>query len=226
MKQEPHQQIEHRGHIINIYHDENPESPREWDNLGTMYTSHRRYRPEEELAKYFETEDVFESYGVFRDDFLRRYVALPVYLYDHSGLTVSTGPFSCPWDSGLFGIIAVPVEQVKKEYGWKNLTSKRRKIIEHRLNGEVETYDHFLTGEVYGVEVTPKGDDENIVYECWGYYGHYNLKHIEEECKHFIDEIHRKEAIQRVVNYWKYAAQLCLPFPEYQLIPLLNVTKA
>ena len=186
MKQEPYQQIEHRGHVINIYHDENPESPREWDNLGTMYTSHRRYRPEEELDKHFETGDVFESYGVFRDDFLRRYVALPVYLYDHSGLTVSTTPFSCRWDSGLFGIIAVPVEQVKKEYGWKLLTKPRREAIERHLQGEIKTYDDYLRGEVYGFEIT---NHNALVNSCWGYYGDDGLKHLISECKSQIDRL-------------------------------------
>ncbi len=220
MKQEPYQQIEYRGYIINIYTEEDPESPRAWDNLGTMFTGHREYQPEKRFHDHFDTDEVFKSRWVFDDKFLREYVALPIYMYDHSGQTVSTRPFSCKWDSGLFGIIAVPVEDVKKEYGWKNLTAKRRKTIEQRLQGEVKTYDFYLTGEVYGFEITPKDDEANVIDSCWGYYGDFNFKHIEEECKSFIDEIHRKEAIQRVVNYWKYAVQLCLPFPEYQLATL------
>ncbi len=220
MRQEPYQQIEHRGYIINIDTEEDPESPRAWDNLGTMYTAHRNCRPEEEFDDHFDIDEVFQSRWVFSDKFLREYIALPVYMYDHGGQTVSTTPFSCQWDSGLFGIIAVPIEDVKKEYGWKNLTAKRRKTIEQRLQGEVKTYDFYLTGEVYGFEITPKDDEENVIDSCWGYYGAFNFKHIEEECKSFIDDIHRKEAIQRVVNYWKYGAQLCLPFPEYQLATL------
>ena len=34
-----------------------------------------------------------------------QYVILPLYLYDHSGITISTRPFSCPWDSGQVGWI-------------------------------------------------------------------------------------------------------------------------
>lgn len=217
MRHEPYKQIEHRDYVISIYCDENPESPREWDNLGTMYTAHRRYCPERELDAHFDIDEVFCSRWEFSERFLRDYIALPIYLYDHSGLTVSTGPFSCKWDSGLFGIIAVEVEKVKKEWGWKILTKARRKSIEEHLQGEVNTYDNYLTGEVYGYKITSVDDEDNVIDSCWGYYGRDGLKEIESECKGVIDGIHRREAIQRVTNYWKYAVQLCLPFPEYQL---------
>ncbi len=43
-------QIPYKGYNINIYYDDCPESPREWDNLGTFYTAHHRYKPEEQFA--------------------------------------------------------------------------------------------------------------------------------------------------------------------------------
>jgi hypothetical protein len=42
----------------------------------------------------------------------RTVVVLPLYLYDHSGLTISTSPFSCRWDSGQVGYIHTTFEQV------------------------------------------------------------------------------------------------------------------
>ena len=33
------------------------------------------------------------------------YTILPLYLYDHSGLSMNTSGFSCPWDSGQVGWI-------------------------------------------------------------------------------------------------------------------------
>jgi hypothetical protein len=217
MRQEPYKQIEHREHLINIYREENPDSPREWSNLGTMYTSHRNYQPEKRFHDHFETDEVFKSEWVFSDRFLREYIALPVYLYDHSWQTVSTRPFFCQWDSGLFGIIAVPIEDVKKEYGWKILTKKRRTRIEQRLQSEVATYDDYLTGEVYRFDITPADDADAVIESYGGFYGEGGLEQIEAECKAEIDAIHHREAVQRVVNVWKYAVQLCLPFPEYQL---------
>ena len=92
---ELYQQTEYRGHHINIYYDESPGSPRKCDNLGTFYTSHHRYRTESEFDKDFDMDDVYVDGrpGHFRKDFLKQNIALNIYLYDHSGLAVSSSPF-------------------------------------------------------------------------------------------------------------------------------------
>ena len=95
---------------------------------------------------------------------------LPLYLYDHSGITMRTGPFSCPWDSGQVGWIYITHEQAKKEFGWKKLTKKRLKLVEKYLKGEVETYDDFLTGNVYFFNIEDK-DGEHLD-SCGGFYGY------------------------------------------------------
>lgn len=35
----------------------------------------------------------------------QKFLMLPLYLYDHSGITMNTTGFSCPWDSGQVGWI-------------------------------------------------------------------------------------------------------------------------
>ncbi len=86
MRHEPYNKIEHRDYVISIFCDENPESPREWDNLGTMYTAHRHYCPEKELDDHFNINDMFKSRWEFREKFLRTHIALPVYMLDHRGI--------------------------------------------------------------------------------------------------------------------------------------------
>lgn len=130
----------------------------------------------------------FEGHiGNFRESFLKEYIALPVYLYDHGGITISTSPFSCPWDSGFFGIIAVPLDKVRREYGWKNITAKRRKRIEGYLQDEISTLDNYYTGEVFGYRIMPESDDDNELDSCWGFYGTECMKELEAECRHIID---------------------------------------
>lgn len=41
-------------------------------------------------------------------------VMLPVYLMDHSGLSVNTVGFGCPWDSGQVGMIYCPLETARR----------------------------------------------------------------------------------------------------------------
>ena len=182
-------QIKYNGYHINIYYDDDAGSPRKmFDNLGTLYTAHRRYRPEKEFDEHFDIDKVFDGrIGNFQGSFLKEYIALPVYLYEHSGTTVSTSPCSCPGDSGFFGIIAVPLDKVRREYGWKNITVERRKRIEEYLQGEIKTLDDYYTGEVFGYCITPEDDDSNELDSCWGFYGTDSLKEMEAECRHIID---------------------------------------
>jgi hypothetical protein len=96
------------------------------------------------------------------------YVIQPLYLYEHSGITISTGSFSCPWDSGQVGFIFIPLETIRKEWPVipDGLTIQQwaEKIIE----GEVNEYDAYLTGDVVGVIAEDEEGEE--IDSCWGYY--------------------------------------------------------
>lgn len=156
---------------LEIVQDEYPSSPREWDNLGTLLFSHKRY--------HFGDEKKAEELTGTRDhikwmNFAKRknVIALPVYMYDHSGTTVKVGhngnPFSCPWDSGLIGWIVVTKKQVREEYKWKVITKARLEKIKTYLEGEIETLDQYMTGDVYGFRILENDEETD---SCWGFYG-------------------------------------------------------
>ena len=147
---------------LEIHQEVEPQSPRSWDNLGTMLCAHRRYdlgdKHSYELEYLHQIEANKEG----------KYIVLPLYLYDHSGITMRTTPFSCPWDSGQVGVIFVDKKKVREEYGWKVITAKRKEQILGYLRGEVETYDQYLRGDVYGFRKLVDGEE---VDSCWGFYG-------------------------------------------------------
>jgi len=95
------------------------------------------------------------------------YVMLPLYLYDHSGITMSTSGFSCPWDSGQVGWIYCTMERARQE--WSGTDDEVRVRAKSYLYGEVEEYDQFLTGDVWGYVI--KDEDDEEVDSCWGFYG-------------------------------------------------------
>ena len=213
---ELYEQITYKGHHINIYYDADPQSPREWDNLGTFYTSHPHYRPEEDFYRHFEREEVFDEYRDFLDSFEKKYIALKIYLYDHSGLTISSGPFACRWDSGLFGMVAVNIDKVKKEYGWKKITAARRRKIESYLQSEIDTYDQYLRGEVYGYRITPESDDSDLLESGWGFFGDEGIETIKSECRATIDAL----VADRKKQEWEARLRISgpeLPFSEFAL---------
>jgi hypothetical protein len=195
-----HEEI-YRGFKIQIIPDDDPLNPRkEYDNVGKMVCWHRRYDLGDEQPKRSPEEYLMElaqaavspSYpeallernldGILK----RHYVILELYLYDHSGITMSCSPFSCPWDSGQVGFIYCDLKTALKEWGtpgqeakgWKGEASytlapdgsKRtlREAATLYLQGEVETYDQYLTGQVYGYVVTDR--EGNDIDSCWGFF--------------------------------------------------------
>jgi len=82
-------------------------------------------------------------------------VILPIYLYDHSGLSMSAGtfgenpgyPYNDQWDAGMVGVIFDTPEQIE-------LTGidPDPENIEKALRAEIEEYDDYLRGNVFFIE--------------------------------------------------------------------------
>lgn len=156
------EEIKYKGYTIKIEVETDTQNPRtEWDNVGTMVCFHRRYNLGDGKKDFSGPEEL--------DEFLKKnkkdLVVLPLYLYDHSGLTMKTTPFSCRWDSGQVGYIFVNREDAKYNWGLKR---NWRKEAVKRLIAEVATYDDYLTGSVYRYTVI---DEDNEIDSCGGYYG-------------------------------------------------------
>lgn len=167
--------IEHKGCTIEVHYDHDPQSPREWDNLGTMTCLHGRYT-------LGDSHDFKEAHEIEQHIKAEKAVSLPLYLFDHSGITMNTTGFSCPWDSGQVGMVYVSREKLLEEHKWKRLTKKRIKQVETWLKGEVETYDAFISGQVYGYIL--KDADGEETDSCWGYFGQ---DYMVDEVKSLID---------------------------------------
>lgn len=200
------EQYEYKGYTIRVERDEDPMNPRtEWDNFGTMVCFHRRYkllgdedhgyRVEnysgwDELQKAIEEEDVA--------------VILPIYMYDHGGVTIQTRPFSCPWDSGRIGFVFVSKDKVRKEYGKQRLSQKTLELAENILIREVETYDQYLTGDVWGFIIG--NDDDDHIESCWGFFGYDYCK---QEAESIVDYMVKKAEEEAAERKRIYAAMPC-----------------
>lgn len=163
---------------LKIEQDQDPMNPRtEWDNITTMICFHNRYNLGD---KHNYKSDNFDGWIELKEQIESDYKVLaikPLYMYDHSGITIRTYPFDCQWDSGQIGWVFITLEQLKLMYG-ENESFKLNEII----NGEVKTYDQYITGEVYRYEVyeietcSLGCEHRNLIESCGGYYG-------EDECR-------------------------------------------
>jgi hypothetical protein len=177
----PLEKTQYKGWTIRLETDPEPANPREWDNLGHMACWHRRYtlgdeQPEtspEEFLKALAQQAVSQNYPeplleanlekILED----HYAIAPLYLYDHSGISMSTKPFSCPWDSGQVGLIYCKLSDAQKE--WGNLDKKRLKEKALQcLANEVEAYTQYLEGDVTGWIIENEQGEE--IDSVWGYF--------------------------------------------------------
>lgn len=167
--------FEHNGLTVEIHQDEDAMNPvKEYDNFGKMACWHRRY----ELGH----EQPSETPEEFIKSLPKDTIIFPLYLMDHSGLSISMRSYGCKWDSGQVGIIYATPEDVKKEYNVKKITKQVREKVIKLLEGEVETYDQYLRGDVYGVVI--KNERGENVESCWGFFG---FDYCKEEAKGMAD---------------------------------------
>lgn len=166
------------------------DSPRDWDNLGIMACFHGRYGLPNETdysIKDYHSWDKMKNAIIKENDIA---VILPIFMYDHGGITISTNPFSCRWDSGQIGFIFITKETVRNEYGVKRISKKLIKKVKDVLIGEVETYDQYLRGEVYYFEIKKNGE---LIDSSYGYY---DIDEAFNEAKNIVEYYLKYETIE------------------------------
>jgi len=174
----------HNNHWIHIKQDTDPINPREGEDLGTMVCGHRNYnlgdvqwRPE-----YAETlEEGVKEYLKTKSLNINDVIWLPLYLFDHSGITISTTPFNDRWDSMSVGFVFVEKKKIREEYTWGRITPKRTSLIKEYLNSEIELYDKYITGECYYFNVTEDEEGDDVIDSCCGFYSEKDCKEAAEE---------------------------------------------
>lgn len=191
--------LSHKGYIIEIAYDSDPESPREWDNLGIMACWHGRGNYGDIQPKYSSTDymiqvmnekqqrdNLYENIPLEKVQrmFERDNLVIPIMAYEHGGITIRAYDYGNfpdqQWDCGQLGFIHVSKDEIKQEYG--NAGKKNMEKARKCLLGEIETYNDYLTGQVYGFIVKDENDKE--IDSCWGFYG---LDYCIQEAKNSVE---------------------------------------
>ncbi len=142
---------------------------RRWELLVRDRNGNERLVSHEHYLEYLE-EDVISALSVQEIMAISdgKLVALPLFLMDHSGLSMQTSDYYDRWDSGQVGWIWSTIDKVEKITGSTNMSTEE---LRKRLKSEVKLYSQYLEGDVYGyiVEKYEKGEwiEEESV---WGIY--------------------------------------------------------
>lgn len=199
---------------VSFFYDDNAFPPWEEEYFGQLITFHSRYTigtrhsytnpnnfltqllsdqlDSEKLAE--ETIDQIyknynyklrETHNAIVDMLEENYIFLPVFMLDHSGITISTCSFNDPWDSGQIGWIYISKKQAADELGLSG--SELIKAAKDKMRSIVEYYDNYLCGNVFGFrfeELKPEPGPVRPLKKrkvsfietdsCWGFIGDYD----------------------------------------------------
>lgn len=201
---------------VSIYYDDEVcDSPRDWSPFCHMICEHRHYNfgdkhdgAESVLHQLCEKYDI-DWEGDWENDVdemsfpemlkaLSEHIVIrPISIYDHSGVTIFWGtsyPFDCGgWDTSNIGFgyceesdVERAGRNIEKYPDWRDQACAI-------MDGEMETYDQYVRGEVYGYKLeerrapsqelmeSPEWEEfladyweEQFGWEetdsCWGYY--------------------------------------------------------
>lgn len=152
------------GVPVNIYSDPYPLNPRaDYDPVGTIYYVSHRYTLGDKQVSSSDLEEIWKEAEEAGDH------VFPVYAYIHSGVELSLGKFSCPWDSGMSGIFVIGKDELKHLDG----TPYSAEEVLEAAESIIETYSDYLDGNVYEYRIVWNGEETG---GCSGFFGYDHKK--------------------------------------------------
>ena len=135
--------VEVDGKKIELYQSEG--DSRDWDNYTKLICFHGRYNLGD---KHEYNHNDYDGWDEMEQAILRKEKDVvwisPLYLYDHSGITISTSPFSCPWDSGQVGFAIVTKRDIRKLQGCKRVTKDIIAKVGDWAESEIKTKNYVV----------------------------------------------------------------------------------
>lgn len=147
-------------YTFELWNDQDAELPLTYDSEVRMVVLHRRYMDPSEGACGADPSAV--AHWEKRN--ARSWHIVPLWLYDRSGTvyrSAEQNPFSCRWDSGRVGIIAMRRRAIK---------GNTPEQVQAMLDSVCDTYTSWANGECYGYDV--KGAAGEVIDSCGGFISH------------------------------------------------------
>lgn len=163
------------GYYFQIDNDTDPMDPRDYDfqdQWCKMVCFHNKYSLGD---KHNYDKNDYNSWSELADEIESRenpICMLPVYMYDHSGIRISTEPFGCKWDSGQIGFIYATTRTIdgmglspKKNEDWNDFQDR----LTDMLKSDIKTYDLYVSGQVYCLNIY--NEDDDLEESMSGFFG-------------------------------------------------------
>lgn len=181
------------GYTIEIIPSEDAQSPRSEDygeKVDTMVCFHNKYfLGDKEHGYKKEDFNTWDELGIQIIKDHNPIVIKPLYLYDHSGITISTNDFHDRWDSGQVGFIFISRQKALKNWQMGKYTNTRYLIpkVEKYLKASIEEYDLYIRGDCYGYSIKKDGEE---IDSRWGYFG---FEYCKEKAMSIVNAMTKKD---------------------------------
>ena len=168
-----------RRPMLEITHDSDAQSPREWDNLGYFITCESKYRSpdtDERLQNIVKNSGevadnladhirlIKENYNNVDDKIIAIY---PVYRYEHGNVSYKLGTAK-GFDYANCGFYIITDKSVKDKGGFSLKGKSLKNYFETTAKRELATYTQWANGEVYRFVLHDKAGE--VADSCGGFY--------------------------------------------------------
>lgn len=142
------QTTNHNGHTIIILPDDDMEDPRNWSSMKMVTSKNNHY-----IRSDFEFDEKTDLNDIANPD---ENWQIPAFAYIHGKVALSTGKFSCPWDSGQIGFVIAP----------KSVYPDEQKAVEGAKTF-LSSLAAYINGEGVGYVIEKDGEE---IDSCFGFY--------------------------------------------------------
>lgn len=153
------------GKFLQIFVDDSPENPRDWDNWSIMALTHKNYTlGDSDIPFNFKDFDSFKAVGQYIKKTYNPLVIFPVSMYDHSNVVLSLVNAS-GFDTSNVGFAYITQERLDilgSSQGCgdgilDDETDEEYKLrLQRYIEKELEVYNNYLSGEVYRFKLIEK----------------------------------------------------------------------
>lgn len=203
--------VKYKGYTIKLMIDETPQDPREWSNLGTMFCFHKEYNLGDDIGV---SSDEFSSWKQIKD-YIKQIDGIlikPLYLYDHTVLRMKSGQFQgLPqghkrFDTMPVGFIYTTETRIKEMFVTDKVTNEDRERAKKILQNEIDTYDKYISGQVYGYQIiNPDGEYKD---SCWSFYDTNNALQDAKGIINYQIQQKKKKKFTKLKSLIKYDVSL------------------
>lgn len=141
--------------ILNIYYDTECTNPRENDNLTTIVCVPNKMNLGDNHDYIIQNTSSFKELQKLIEDTEKPLVIVPLYVYDHSGISISINSL-CLWDSCKVGFVYITPKAIDEIGIVKEKDESEKDYIERLtlyLTHEVNEYAHYVSGNMYRYQV-------------------------------------------------------------------------